>query len=96
MFFSKEKCIFVIVERYNVVICVISTLVFGAPLPTFYQFALGWVSINNLFKSIIGGHNMIRHNDNQGTFARKGFITMLAGVSGVTCQGEVSNSEDVV
>lgn len=39
---------------------------------------------------------MIRHNDNQGTFARKGFITMLAGVSGVTCQGEVSNSEDVV
>ena len=33
-------------------VCFLSTHVFGCPLPTFYQFALGWVSLTNLYKSL--------------------------------------------
>lgn len=60
-------CIFAIVERYNVVITLISTIVFGAPLPTYYQFVIGWMSITNFIKNTIGGLPMRKHENESHT-----------------------------
>ena len=33
-------------------VCLISTHLFGCPLPTFYQFVLGWINLFNFTKSL--------------------------------------------
>lgn len=48
----KKFTIFANEFRLNVGVCLISTHFFGCPLPTFYQFVLGWVSSFNLTKSL--------------------------------------------
>ncbi len=77
-------CTFAIVERYNVVITLISTIVFGAPLPTYYQFVIGWMSITNFIKNTIGGLPMRKH-ENESHTRLLGIINMwIPGLLGIT------------
>ena len=47
---DRMKSVLDVYKRQGV--CLISTHLFGCPLPTFYQFVLGWINLFNFTKSL--------------------------------------------